>query len=420
MRRSFKFLLLILVFAVAPRLCSGQAIVDQLQAKISAHNEEIKKLEGEIKKYQAAVNLTSAEKDSLQRAIKLVETNRQKLAADIKLTENKISATSLKLQQLGSQIGDKEAGIKRNKEAIAEAARLMQRRSADSWLEVMLVTPTLADFWQEQTSLLQYADRVEENREELEELKGALEVDQATVTTEKSKLSNFKEDLADEKYLADKEKANKDKLLKDTSNKESNYKKLLSESVARKQAFEKELFDFESQLKIAIDPSLLPTLGTKPLMWPIADHFITQAFGVTADSKRLYTSGSHNGIDLRASVGTPIRAAASGVVVGIGDTDTVCRRASYGKWILLRHANGLSTLYAHLSLIKVKPGDAVMVGSTIAYSGNTGYATGPHLHFTVYATQGVQISSRQSTVCAGTYTMPIADPKAYLNPMDYL
>ncbi|HEY4508236.1 MAG TPA: M23 family metallopeptidase, partial [Candidatus Paceibacterota bacterium] len=109
-----------------------------------------------------------------------------------------------------------------------------------------------------------------------------------------------------------------------------------------------------------------------------------------------------------------------GTVKGAGNTDTVCPGASYGKWVLIEHANGLSTLYAHLSLIKVSEGQEVATGETVGYSGETGYATGPHLHFTVYATQGVRIMNRKSAVCGGTYRMPIADLKAYLNPLKYL
>jgi murein DD-endopeptidase MepM/ murein hydrolase activator NlpD len=87
---------------------------------------------------------------------------------------------------------------------------------------------------------------------------------------------------------------------------------------------------------------------------------------------------------------------------------------------MVKHTNGLSTLYAHLSVIKVSPGQQVTTGETLGYSGNTGYSTGPHLHFTVYASQGVKIMSRKSAACGGTYTMPIADLKAYLNPMSFL
>ena len=102
------------------------------------------------------------------------------------------------------------------------------------------------------------------------------------------------------------------------------------------------------------------------------------------------------------------------------NTDLVRGCYSYGKWIMLKHANGLSTLYAHLSLQSVSVGQQVATGQILGYSGNTGYTTGPHLHFTVYASSGVQILNRRSSVCGATYTMPIADLKAYLNPLLYL
>ena len=79
------------------------------------------------------------------------------------------------------------------------------------------------------------------------------------------------------------------------------------------------------------------------------------------------------------------------MIVGTGNTDEPRGCYSYGKWILIKHENGLSTLYAHLSLIKVNAGETVNTGDIIGYSGNTGYSTGPHLHLTVYATQGVKI-----------------------------
>jgi len=124
---------------------------------------------------------------------------------------------------------------------------------------------------------------------------------------------------------------------------------------------------------------------------------------------------------LGAPVGTLIHAAESGIVLGVGDTDTTCRGASYGKWILIQHPNGLTTLYAHLSVIRAKKGSVVARGETIGFVGNTGYSTGPHLHFTVFASQGVQIRDLASKGCSGRiYTLPVASYNSYLNPLLYL
>jgi murein DD-endopeptidase MepM/ murein hydrolase activator NlpD len=107
-------------------------------------------------------------------------------------------------------------------------------------------------------------------------------------------------------------------------------------------------------------------------------------------------------------------------VVGVSNTDLVPGCYSFGKWVMVKHPNGLSTLYAHLSLQTVSVGQKVGTGELIGYSGNTGYTTGPHLHFGVYATQGVQITLfKNSLHCKGA-TIPLATLDAYLNPLSYL
>jgi murein DD-endopeptidase MepM/ murein hydrolase activator NlpD len=86
----------------------------------------------------------------------------------------------------------------------------------------------------------------------------------------------------------------------------------------------------------------------------------------------------HTGIDIGVDTGTPVRAAMEGRVSETG------YNSSFGNYIVINHHAGWMTLYGHLQSISVKEGQRVDSGQRIAYSGNTGYSTGPHLHFSVY------------------------------------
>jgi murein DD-endopeptidase MepM/ murein hydrolase activator NlpD len=85
----------------------------------------------------------------------------------------------------------------------------------------------------------------------------------------------------------------------------------------------------------------------------------------------------HTGIDFGASEGTPIKAAADGVVVSAGV------QGGYGNTTIIDHGNSLATLYAHQSRMIVSSGQSVKRGQVIGYVGSTGNSTGPHLHFEV-------------------------------------
>ena len=169
-------------------------------------------------------------------------------------------------------------------------------------------------------------------------------------------------------------------------------------------------------LRTKIDPSLLPPLKPGVLGAPIAvadaRSAMTQGYGATSFAKNGYRGKWHNGVDFGVPIGTSVLASEEGTVVAIGNQDSYCNKGAYGKFIVIRHANNLTTLYAHLSRQVVQKGDVVKRGQLIGYSGRTGYATGPHLHFTVFA--GPTFYMGPSRVCG---QMPYGGD---LNPLGYL
>ena len=132
---------------------------------------------------------------------------------------------------------------------------------------------------------------------------------------------------------------------------------------------------------IGIPPTTPVSANGTQLIWPAHGVIITQPFGPTTYPYEPSFDGFahfHTGIDLAGPLGTPIVAAADGVVAE-ADSSTV----GYGNHIIIAHAGGLLTLYGHLEAMLVKPGDVVKAGEIIGLLGSTGNSTGPHCHFEV-------------------------------------
>ncbi len=414
----------VIIFSISTNPLLLQAsVVDDLKQKIDERAAIIRGIESEIAAYEKQILTTGKESKTLEQTISSLDVLNKKISAQIREAVANIEETNLRIQKLTLEANSKQQNIEENSAIIAKILRDISDLQSDSFIESFLRDGSIGNALERHESLIELQSNVRNKVELTKILKLDLEAKRSQSEIQKSKLLELNSTLNDRRILALENKKDKSALLSVTKNKEANFKKIVAEKQALKIAFEQELADLESKLHFEIDASKIPAAGSGVLKWPLSSVKITQKFGNTEFAlahSAVYNGQGHNGVDFAATQGTPIKAASSGIITGTGNTDTVCPGASYGKWILVQHANGLSTLYGHLSLIKVKAGQDVRVGDTIGYSGNTGYSTGPHLHFTVYATQGVRIMDRASKACGGTYTMPVADYKAYLDPLKYL
>jgi murein DD-endopeptidase MepM/ murein hydrolase activator NlpD len=121
---------------------------------------------------------------------------------------------------------------------------------------------------------------------------------------------------------------------------------------------------------------LLFWLVVPPFVVPLRGTF-TSGFSLRRrpETMSLLDWELHTGLDIAAPVGTPVRAAKSGIVETAGSSDTL------GNYVVIRHVLGFSTLYGHLSETSLRQGGWVLKGGTVGRVGQTGRATGPHLHF---------------------------------------
>ncbi len=405
----------------------AQTSESTLRDSISKTNDEIKKLEQEIAKYASDISSTQKEAKTLKDALKVLEDRKSNLEKQISLTGYKMTQTQDSITSTSKKIEDTNLKIKTLTSGVAESLRnKIKLFDLNNELLSYTAAENISSLYDKMHSNQDFQNDLKKTSSELKVLNEDLTKNKSLYENQYKDLNELKDELKDKKSSVLLTQKEKDDLLKSTKQKEANYQKILADRKQKKLSLEKEVLDFESKLKAIVDVSKLPKSGSGVLQYPVKKVIVTQTFGTTAFSTQnpqVYNGSGHNGIDFGIPVGTAIYSAADGKVVGTGNSDLACAGVSYGKWILIRHNNGLSTLYAHLSSIDVSQGQTVASGAKIASSGNTGYSTGPHLHFTVYASDAVRVSGAgeyKSKVCGTDLYIPVAPRNGYLNPLTYL
>lgn len=421
-------IVLSIIFLATPHYFSRAQTVDELNQKIEDQRKQIEKIEREIAEQQKKVSAARGERQTVESVVAELTASRNKILSDIKETESQITKSNLTIQKLGLEISEKEQKIIDQKKVIAENIQLLNDLEQTSLVEVLLTYDTMTEFWNQISEREAFNASIHKSIRELEGFKVELQTKRSEEEEEKSGLENFQSELSGEREAVETTKKQQDDLLAIAKNKELTYQQILNQKLEQKRQFEAALNDFESQLQIILDPDTFAQAGAGVLSWPVARRpiVITQQFGGTQFAKtnpHVYGRPFHNGTDIDLETGDKVLAALSGTVRETGNTDAVPGCYSWGKWVLIDHPNGLSSLYAHLSAITVSRGQSVTTGQQIGLGGNTGYSTGSHLHFTLYATQGVEIRNfeeiKATTGCAGAKT-PAAAHDAYLDPMEYL
>ncbi|HVX90466.1 MAG TPA: peptidoglycan DD-metalloendopeptidase family protein [Candidatus Paceibacterota bacterium] len=448
-RRSFTILFLLLVVLLAHPSALLADTVSDIQSQINDINSQKAELDAQIAQYQKQLDSLGVQHQTLQTSISSLNTSQSQLLAKIKSTQKSIDAANLKLKQLSSLIGSTQDSIDMERQAVAASLRDIASADDVPLVATLFSSDSLATAWAAVDADNQLAATLQGHTHSLAQAKDALSEEQTSVSAQHDQLASLGSDLTSQNKQLTATKQAKQSLLTQTQSQESQYQSLIAQKKAQEAQFEKTLADLQAQLA-PVSAGSIPQAGSGILKWPASLAFmqgcqgkssalgnpycVTQYFGNTqfaAAHAAVYNGMGHDGIDIGMPIGTPVLAALGGTVLATGNTDVKSPSGqmcySFGKWVMVQHPNGLSTLYAHLSSIEATKGQVVTTGQELGLSGMTGYATGPHLHFGVYASSGVQIMDlgkwrgSGGTPCtdAGA-VLPVAPDNAYLNPMAYL
>ena len=386
---------------------SYASLIDDLKQQIVEKENEIKELEKKNAQYQDQLTTTKQASSSLKSEITKVEREINELTITIKKTQTKIFETNVRVEELSGQIIVKEEEITTSRERLAHMIRALNSHDDTGLLSLVLSVSTFSDVFSQQQYIVNLQREVQANLTDLKDFKQELQTFKTSQEREKDSLDTLEDNLKNQREIVTDQKSGKETLLKQTKNKEKEYQRLIAAIEKERQATEKEVNVLEAKLRLAIDKAKLP-VGSGILKWPLDDVRITQGYG-KPNWKAAYDF--HNGIDIGAPTGTPVLAALSGKVVGVGNNG----KYAYGKWVSIDHGSkNITTLYGHLSLQKVSVGQIVATGDIIGYVGSTGYSTGPHLHFTVFASESYTLLNSSSV---SGLKIPVGGT---INPMDYL
>jgi murein DD-endopeptidase MepM/ murein hydrolase activator NlpD len=431
MKIRFRKIGILIMAAVLLTFSVGSTGASATSGSLSDAQQKKQELEDDLQEAQELIKQLETDKSDIESAVVELDQKLTNISEKISDLEEQLEQKNQELSDTQTQLEEAQAQEADQYESMKVRIRYMYENSGMSYIEALISSGSFAELlkqadyfssimdydrdmleeYQELQATIQNAEEViKQDKEDLENLQAQLEEEQEAVSLlmaeKENQLAVVESNLSDAELEADQYEA----LIEDENQiiaqiqaaeaaakaAEEAAKKKAEEEAAKKAAEEaakkeaEAAANTESESKSEtessqsssstetssnVNTSSSYTGGT--FTWPVpSSSRITSYFG----NRTAPTAGAstyHRGIDIGASSGSAIVAAADGVVT------TASYSSGNGNYVILSHGGGLYTVYCHCSSLNVSQGQSVTRGSTIAKVGSTGISTGPHLHFAV-------------------------------------
>ncbi|MDP6571826.1 MAG: peptidoglycan DD-metalloendopeptidase family protein [Patescibacteria group bacterium] len=358
-----------------------QDIAQQLKTQRDAIDEVRNKIDQYESKIQAKRNEALTIKNQLGSLSDQVDQTKLKL----ELKRQEITEINLLITETEKRISGKEIEISQQKEKIAEFIRLLYQRQQKSPVEILLANDAFSEFF----DAAQYLEAIEEDLEvilkKMKAVQEKLQEEHTGLESQREELKELKAQLTGTQVVLEEKVTAKNVILEATQADESKFQALLKQVRAEQAQINNDIIGLERQLRARLEAQgdkTLAELSGQGFIWPVPNRTVTATFHDPDYPFRRYFE--HPAIDIRSKQGTPIKAVGSGYVARTRDGGL-----GY-SYISVIHADGLSSVYGHVSCILVQEDEYVVQGQVIGCSGATPgtpgagrLTTGPHLHLEI-------------------------------------
>lgn len=366
-------ILIVILLATNISMAVTQSEIDSQKNQQTQINNQIDEAEEKQKEIETKKSETMKQVESISSQIDSYQSQIDDLDSQIDNANLKIKEAEQKLVENQEEYEKKQEMFKQRLVAVYEAGET-------TYLDFLLTSQSLTDFISNYYLVSEVAqmdaeliEKIEKQKEEIEASKKEIEESKEKLTTAKAS----KESVANELKSA---KSEKDKYVAQLSEEEKELEKEIQELKQANDRIANEIKINEEKYRKQLEELQNSSSNNNNSSGSSSGYLASPVSGpITAQA--YYSSGKfHGAIDYGVSSGTPVHAAADGVVMSTANLSS-----SYGTYVVIRHANGLQTYYAHgtYGSICVSPGQTVKRGQQIMSSGNTGNSSGPHLHFEV-------------------------------------
>lgn len=368
--------------------------IEQINNEIKQKQKKLKELKKQSEAYLNNITEKQKETASLQNQLAILENKIAKTEIDIQSTEQEIEKTKLEIKDVELQITNREKDILKKDDELAELIRLVHQSDQKGALEILIANNSLSEFFDQIKHTKSLQSDLQNSLMSLKSFKTELEGKKETLNKKTEELQKLKLRAEQQKIALKEEMDSKTYLLEETQNSEEKFYNLYWQTKQEQQNASSEIYNLEREARQRLEElekkqeknnsnDYIP-LTDSALIWPVKDISggISAYFhDPTYPYRYLF---EHPGIDIRSYQGTPLYSAADGYVIKAKDN-------GYGySYIAIMHANGISTVYGHVSHIGVKTDQYVrkgqLIGKTGGMPGTLGagnLSTGPHLHLEV-------------------------------------